>query len=166
MTERENDPRVKLFIQRLEALEPGQRAALKRNAGARLSESRKALGLFYSLLPAGVFESQEETFFLVATLFPMAESGAIGDLGDSLRLARSSKNQKGLDKRVEVLLDADSSQLSFRLRTAVRFLQSNRVRVNWMRLLEDLLYWTHPERHVQERWARSYFKLQIKPENS
>ena len=161
MTEHEIDPRIKLFIQRLEKLDPGQRATLKRNAGTPLAESHEALGMFYSLLPAGAPQQLEELYFLVATLFPLAEGGASGDLGDALRQARSSKNQKGLDRRVEVLLDADEVQVAFRLRAAIHFLQSNRVQVNWYRLLEDLLRWTHPSRIVQERWARSYFKLQL-----
>jgi CRISPR system Cascade subunit CasB len=55
------------------------------------------------------------------------------------------------------LLDADEGQLAYRLRQAVHLLQANRIRVNWLQLLEDLLYWTHPNRFVQRRWAQSYF---------
>jgi CRISPR system Cascade subunit CasB len=55
------------------------------------------------------------------------------------------------------LLDADLVQLHFRLRQAAKFLQSCRVRVNWLQLLEDVLQWEHPDRFIQQRWARSYF---------
>lgn len=164
MAEHEFDPRIILFIRRLEALDPGQRAAFKRNAGSGIAESREALGLFYSLLPGGVPVYQEEMYFLAATLYPLADGGAAGDLGASLHKARTSKNKNGLDRRIETLLDADEGQLPFRLRTAVRFLQSNRVKVNWCQLLEDLLRWNHPDRIVQQRWARSYFKLESKPD--
>ena len=157
MSEREPNPKIATFFERLERLDAGGRARLKRSAGKPLAESRDALGLFYSVLPWGVSAFQEEVYFLAATLFPMADGGGKGDLGTSLRQACQSKNSKGLDRRVEILLDADAAQLPFRLRQAIRFLASCQVRVNWPRLLEDLLYWTHPDRFVQRRWARSYF---------
>lgn len=145
------------FIDRLEALDAGDRARLKRNAGKTLAEAHDALGLFYMLLPKGVPAYQEETYFLVATLFPLADGGAENDLGASLYRAQSMKNNKGLDRRVENLLDADLMQLHFRLRQTIHFLQSCRVHVNWRQLLADLLQWDHPDRYVQQRWARSYF---------
>ncbi len=157
MSDTQDVSRTAFFISRLEKLDSGARARLKRNAGKTLAEAGDALGLFYSLLPHGVPQYQEETYFLVATLYPLAEGGAKGNLGDHLRTAQSAKNSKGLDRRVEILLDADLVQLHFRLRQAIKFLQSCRVHVNWKQLLEDLLQWDHPERFIQQRWARSYF---------
>ncbi len=157
MDDRMSNPQVAEFCERLSRLDAGERARLKRNAGQRLAEARDALGLFYRLLPPGVPVAQEEIYFLLATLYPLADGDGQGDLGASLRLARRSKFAKGLDRRVEILLDADEAQLPFRLRQAVRFLASNRVRVNWAFLLQDLLRWTHPSRFIQQRWARSYF---------
>jgi CRISPR type I-E-associated protein CasB/Cse2 len=156
MSEYQPDPRIASFIARLERLDPGGRARLKRAAGERLKEARE-IGFFYQLLPQGVSEYQEETYFLLATLFPMAAGGNGGDLGLSLQKAKQQKNVKGLDRRVQFLLDADEMQLPFRLRQSVHFLQSCRVSVNWQKLLEDLLNWNHPEHFVQRRWARSYF---------
>ena len=94
---------------------------------------------------------------MVSTLFPLAVSGGQGNLGASLRRARSNENSAGLDRRVEILLDADEAQLPFRLRQAIRVLHANRVGVDWSCLLEDLLRWSSPKRFVQERWARKYF---------
>ena len=100
---------------------------------------------------------QEEEYFLAATLYPLADEGGTGNFGASLRQARQASNAPGVDRRMEILLDADESQLPFRLRQATRFLASNEVRVNWTQLLNDLLYWTHMDRFVQKNWARSYF---------
>jgi len=153
------DPRIVEFCRRLEELDAGEKARLKRNAGRTLAESHDVLGLFFRALPYGVPRSQEETYFLFATLFPLAESGGEGNLGTSLYRARDPKRQEdpGLDRRVEVLLDANQEQLRFRLRQAIRYLDSQRVAVNWPQLLKDLLAWDHPKRYVQENWARSYF---------
>jgi len=150
--------KIETFFERLERLDAGGRARLKRNAGNPLAASRSgALGLFYNLLPPGVPQYHEEKYFLVATLYPIAEAGDQGNLGAALHKARNEKNKKGLDRRVEILLDADWEQLPFRLRQAVRFLHSNRVSLNWRRLLQDLLKWDSPKRFVQQQWARSYF---------
>ena len=150
--------KIETFFERLERLDAGGRARLKRNAGNPLATSRSgALGLFYNLLPPGVPQYHEEKYFLVATLYPIAEDGGQGNLGAALNKARNEKNAKGLNRRVEILLDAQGEQLPFRLRQAVRFLHSNRVRLDWRRLLADLLNWDSPKRFVQQQWARSYF---------
>ncbi len=152
-------PQVTRFIERLADLDAGERARLKRNAGKTLAEARDtALALFYRLLPPGVPEYQEETYFLVATLYPFAEASTDGNLGDALRQARAVVgSRQGLDRRVAILLDADAAQLPFRLRQTIQYLAANRVAVNWAQLLEDLLSWNHPDRWVQRNWARAYF---------
>lgn len=157
MTENEKNANVTYFFARLDKLDIGDRARLKRNSGKTLEEAHEVLGLFYGLLPKGLPQYQEEFYFLVATLFPLNDGGGKGDLGASLTIARSDKNSKGLDRRVERLLDADTVQLNFRLRQTVHFLKSCRVKINWPQLLEDLLLWNHPDRFIQKRWARSYF---------
>jgi len=96
MTENSSTTPTDLFIARLEALDAGDRARLKRNAGKTLAEAHDALGLFYRLLPKGVPAYQEEVYFLVATLFPLADGGAENDLGMSLYRAQSVKIIKGL----------------------------------------------------------------------
>jgi CRISPR system Cascade subunit CasB len=78
---------------------------------------------------------------------------------------RDPKNPKGLDRRVEILLDSDLTQLPFRLRQAVHYLSSKRVAVNWQQLLQDLLRWSHASRIVQKSWARSYFGSPIPARN-
>ncbi len=148
---------TQIFVRHLEELDPGAHARLKRCAGHSMKEARGALTLFYSILPHGVPQAQEEIYFLVATLYPLAENSGQGNLGDALRRARTDQNARGLDRRLEALLDANIDQLPFRLRQTIHFLQSNRIRVNYQTLLTDLLYWSHPDHFIQQRWARSYF---------
>lgn len=160
MSERKSNPKITAFFERLERLDTGERARLKRNAGRSLAEARHtALGLFYRLLPPGVPVAQEETYFLVATLYPLVEGGGTGNLGAALRKVRQTQNAKGLDRRFEILLDADQPQLRFRLRQAIRLLGTNQIRIDWPHLLADLLHWTHPKRFVQRHWAQSYFSF-------
>ena len=167
MAEKEFDPRIVQFIENLAGLDAGERARLKRNAGNTLAQARHtALGLFYKALPSGVPRYQEEAYFLVATLYPLADSGGSGNLGTALRRAQDTQNKAGLDRRIEALLDADEEQLPFRLRQAIRYLYSKRTPVDWAKLLKDLLSWTHPDRFVQKEWARTYFAQQFQAETA
>lgn len=159
MPKNEPDPRIAEFVNKLATLDAGDKAKLKRDAGKPIAEAQ-SIGLFYRLLPYGLrHESDEEKYFIVATLYPLGKSGNSGNFGASLRQARNDKNKKGLDRRVEILLDADLEQLRFRLRQAVKFLKSNEVPINWQILLEDLLRWNPTNRFVQKEWARAYFAL-------
>lgn len=158
MSKYEPDPKVVEFLQKLFKLDAGDKARLKRDAGKLIAESQ-SLGLFYRLLPYGLSTAQEEIFFLLATLYPLGDEGGTGNFGASLRLARDPKNPKGLDRRVEILLDSDKTQLPFRLRQAVRLLKSKHIAINWQQLLVDLKRWNYTSRIVQKQWARTYFGL-------
>jgi CRISPR type I-E-associated protein CasB/Cse2 len=151
---------VAKFIDNLNNLDAGEKARLKRDAGKDLSEAR-SLGLFYRLLPFNTPERLEKGYFLVATLFPLAEAGRSGCLGDALYHARNpdpNKN-KGLDRRIEILLDSDDAQLSYRLQQTIRYLKSKNSPINWQELTEDVLNWNSAFRTVQKKWARAYFRL-------
>lgn len=152
-----DDSRITRFVERLNALDPGNRARLKRHAGKTLDEAPKVLTLFYRLLPESVEPYHEAPFFLVATLFPLAVATEKGNLGDALRALRNDDNAAGLDRRFEILLDADAQQLPYRLRQMVRMLAAQGYPVPWAQLLADLTVWEHPARPVQRAWARRYF---------
>jgi len=153
---------AQIFIEKLGKLDAGDKAKLKRSAGNRIAESRQVMGLFYRLLPEGIPAYLHETFFLVATLFPMIEGTETGSFASAMNKARKKDNQKGLDKRFEILLDADSEQIAFRLRQAIHYLASQNGRMHWETLLDDLSHWDHPERYIQQKWAREYFGNQKK----
>lgn len=158
MAERKNDrqERIQKFVENLKGLDSGDKAKLKRNAGKRLSDARH-IGTFYRILPFGTPQYEEESFFLVATLYPLADSGSMKNFGYSLQRAKDSQNGKGMDRRIEVLIDSDETQLPFHLRQAVRLIHSKNVPVNWEQLLKDLIGWSHADKYVQKQWVRDYF---------
>jgi CRISPR system Cascade subunit CasB len=154
-------PNITRYIDRLDALDPGQRARLKRNAGNTLAESRGLLPLFYRILPGSIAGQRDvETYFLVATLHGLnPRPGFRGNFAQTLAnvAGDSSAHRDGIDCRVAILLDSHRGELPFRLRQAVRFVASHERPIDWPRLLHDLLRWDHPGRIVQRAWARSYF---------
>jgi len=181
-----DDPRtiaVEQFVWRLQGLvvaeDRASLAHLRRAAGEWLGElpaKRRGpvLSLFYGkLLPdlAGRQE-REEDFFLVATLFAIAQMGHDrsqpgsfrGNLGRALRFLKAAKDQlrteagaSPMDRRVVALLDAPREALAFRLRQVVRILGTEHIGVDWALLLRDVMDWDRPNRQVQRRWARAYF---------
>ena len=163
------DKNSKEFLNNLAGLDAGGKARLKRDAGKELAEAH-SIGLFYRLLQNvyGLSAAQEDMYFLVATLYPLADNNNAKNFGASMKALRQSKTRrkeptKSMDKRFEVLLDADKGQLPYRLRQAIKFLKSGeqKVSVNWAQLLKDLLGWQHPSRYVQKEWAREYFSLSV-----
>jgi CRISPR system Cascade subunit CasB len=155
------------FIGKLEALTQrdaarADLARLRRCAGHSLAECPQVFQLFYGLLPYSVRgdDREEERYFLVATLFALdPKSSGASDFGASMRVVAGSRRagQEGVDRRMAVLLDAPSDDLAFRLRQLAALAASADVGINWRSLLSDILWWDHPARRVQRRWARSYF---------
>lgn len=167
MTSYEPTPRqrqIAAFVANLGRLDAAGRARLKRNAGRTLNEAHDVQRVFFQALPyevAGRF-FEEEIYFLVATLYPMAEpcGGGVSlgtTLRTTLRRVRQGRDSASLDRRFQSLLDSDRDQLPFRLRQAVRLAAASEQPIDWAQLLADLLVWEHPERYVQLRWARDYF---------
>lgn len=150
---------VAAFIAALDRLDSAGRARLKRNAGRALREARDVHQVFFQALPPAIAgRPEEEIYFLVATLYPLAKGRNDGaSLGATLRAVRQLRQSESLDRRFQALLDSDVEQLRFRARQAVRLAAASEQRIDWGRLLSDLLAWEHPDRHVQLRWARDYF---------
>ena len=167
------------FLGRLAGLSRGDLATLRREAGNTLGESRRALGLFYRMLPPSLASGRhEEVCFLVATLFALNDRPHSGDFGTTMRDVRAARgggprlegeNEGPIDRRMRVLLDSDfervggragGGELAYRLRQCVSLARSAEVGVDWGQLLDDLTRWDLPERRVQKRWARSYYSNQ------
>lgn len=162
------------FLNGLQRLDSGGLARLRRSAGQSLNESHNSYTVFYPILPRSVERQDEQAiFFLVATLYALCTRAgeherqrggtSLGTALHQLRQGqlsdqgRANDDRISLDRRVLALFNADSDQLPFRLRQIVRLLHSNELSLNWERLLLDLLRWDHPERYIQQRWAREYF---------
>lgn len=166
------------FINELRAIQKqdrGRMSALKRNAGEMLPG--RETSWFYSLLPkAPEQRKQREVYYLIATLFDFNRlPGRPGNFGQTmLQLCNNMKRDPKDFRRFHILLDSEfdrvhdpdevespwadgGGELAYRLRQMVMLMASKDVGIDWAELLVDLCSWSHPNRRIQKKWARSFF---------
>ena len=104
---------------------------------------------------------RRKVHYLVAGLWAQHRSDGGTPDGRSLgatcaAYATSKKASDSPERRFIALLDADRDQLPHRLRQMVALLKA--FPLDWNCLLKDLLGWTVPEKPVQNRWARDFYR--------
>ena len=120
-------------------------------------------------LPESARTQEEDAYFIVGSLFGLWHQGggreAIGpdgkapfNLGGSLAelTKRRASALDGVERRFTTLLDARRADLPHHLRYAVALLKTEGVRVDWLRLLQDIRDWD-TGRRVQRAWGRSFW---------
>lgn len=156
----------KQFFDRLNRLNNGERAALRREAGTMLQEADgAALTAFYRCLPPSVEKRQEEKWFAVACLRCLWDAGeAEGTPLEQVvaALIKSGDLSDSTAHRVEILLDtkwdADGYMLT-KLSRLVKLIRqkSDRRHIDYSGLLDDLIRWNSESQTVQRKWARAVF---------
>lgn len=150
-----------LYLESLAAPEKrGALAALRRGLGQPPGSAVEMFRYIVPWLPSGARGNQETAFYLVAALFALHPvSGRQGDMGAHLaQTRRPDEREDALERRFTALLAAHPDDLPFYLRQTISFLRSKGdIPVNWSQLLIDIQAWSHPERYVQKRWARSFW---------
>lgn len=155
------------LIETLKKLSVGERAALRREAGERLSDaSGRALAAFYRVIPPGLSSRKQECWFCVLTLaclWNVDEAKEDGSMADLLRRLAKRQGTEGMDARIRSLLDTrweEDGYLSAKLCRLARMLRSDNRQVmpDIDSLLTDVLYWNSDRRTVQLRWAQQYFQ--------
>lgn len=158
------------FLDRIEKLDAGKLAMLRRGCGERDPVEGRCPWLV-SLIHGAASES---TAFLVASLLAQYRTADVragrhrsnGNFGTTWRWAIAGNDSKSIERRFHVLLDADydpwsgDGDLPHRLRQMVRYAASRGVGIEWPVMLTDLKFWNHPEKRVQKRWARSFFSAE------
>lgn len=155
------------FVERIERLDAGELAMLRRGCGERDPVEGRCpwmVGLVHGV-------ASEAAAFLVASLLAQYKTSDImadhhrieGNFGLTWRRAIAGTDSKSIRRRFHILLDAaydprtGDGDLPHRLRQMVRYAANKRVGVDWSTLLTDLKFWNQPEKRVQKRWARSFF---------
>lgn len=155
------------FVRRLEGLDNGSLAALRRSCG----ESDPITGRcpwFFGLVHGAASES---VAFLLAGLMAQYKTIDIkagrhrikGSFGATWRKAIAGNASQSLQQRFRTLLDAElnpatgEGDLPHRLRKMVRYSASKGVGIDWPVLLTDLTHWTSQGKQTQKKWARDFY---------
>lgn len=148
---------------------PGVRAALRRSLAMPPGADARVHPIVYPWI-SGVPEPDEWRWFLVAGLMgllpgewrPPSQPVGFGVSARELKQKRDPKPAEGdrtgpTERRFVALLDADQDELPHHMRHILRLMIGAEVRIDFIRLLGDLRWWSHPERRVQRRWARDFW---------
>jgi len=149
---------ARAFVKAVGELHPGEKAALRRNAGNTIAEARGALW-FYRLLDEEGHKDRE-IYFLVATLMGLNKYPLTGNFGLTMAILNGKASQETtMERRFRILLDAtfDGGEMAFRLRQLVKLAASKEVGVDWAQLLVDLRRWHWADKRVQKRWAQVFY---------
>jgi len=170
------------FIENLRNLKKrrkGEFVLLKRALGKLTKEALDALPVFYRCLPykkavefvkADVFEKEliynREIYFLIATLFSFNNRPFKGSFGKTMQQVFLKTGSENIRKRMIRLVSSDfdyindyapgGGTITRNLEQCIRLASSYNVGVDWIQLLEDLIYWTHNDKFIQDRWIRDF----------
>jgi CRISPR system Cascade subunit CasB len=76
-----------------------------------------------------------------------------GAFGAELTLEQKQQREK----RFIDLLDTDADEMPYKLRQAVTLMARDKVGLDWVLLIWDLVRWGDPDRRVQKDWARGFW---------
>lgn len=146
-----------------------------------------------------------QCYYLVASLFALYQQGSSDarprrswhhetdkkdyqrNLGASFKALSEKKDneedkadeerKKSIEKRFSAILNSRSSDLPMRLRHAVLILRSKDIKIDWVRLLKDLLSWKRNEESTfrvnlnknispQRSWAQSFWRFEAETEET
>lgn len=149
------------FVTYLESLreDRGALAALRRGLGHPPGSVADMYRYVVPWLPERGRPTFDAAYYIVASLFALhPQAGGAGNMGDHYGRARDPRGDNvALERRFTTLLAAHPDDLAGQLRQAVSFLRSKEVPVHWHQLLSDVLAWGHPDRYVQQQWARAFW---------
>lgn len=164
----DKNERIKKFIGHLRKL--GAENSPDRGA---LAELRSGLGkkpgsaarMHKHVVPyLGESKSHDDKwFYIVGALYganpAYDENRTIGTCFKTL----SSKSDS-ISARFVALLESHSEDIHKHLAYAVGLFKSNKLGLNYYKLLSDLIWWDHPDRNTQNKWARDFYaNLKRKP---
>lgn len=135
-------------------------AALRRGLSAHAAASAAMHRYLAGWLHDTDSEWDVERFYLVAALFGRYPSPAKAEcnFGGSYRLLHQKRESASVERRFVALLASDAESIGVHLRHAIALISTEDIAVDWARLLRDLKWWPHPERRVQRRWAREFWR--------
>jgi CRISPR type I-E-associated protein CasB/Cse2 len=110
-------------------------------------------------------EGDDIWFYRIAALYAMHRLHRPDvSLGVAMKQCSMRRNSESVEKRFTQLLSAASANLLIPLRNVINLLAADEIPLDWEQLLDDVLYWNHPNKFRQHRLARHFYSNNINPE--
>lgn len=101
---------------------------------------------------------RREVAYLVAGLYALARiTPGDGNFGHAVRKLQGTTDSKSVEQRFIAILEADRDELPHRLRQMITLIRAGGFAPEWNQFYTDLLQWNHPDKYIQQRWARSFY---------
>lgn len=155
-----------------------QLAQLRRGVGKSPGELPELWGAFLKNMPKELMGKDgkpsyaEWAVYITLTLFalhqqghsdPMNEGGEENRLGQAMRkLVRSAEDEENIRRKLSITArSADMAELSYHLKTLVRLLGYDDIRLDYVDLAKDL-YWFQFENHadrIRLKWGQDFYRF-------
>ena len=153
------------LLEGIQKLTTGQQAALRREAGKRMSEADAAsLQAFYSAMPSDTPMYCQERLYAVMCIMCLWKPEERKNHQHFARCLKLIKNSESSDGRLRTLLDTyyqeDDGFLIGKLARLAKQIHSSEKRLfpDCEQLYSDLLKWNSSYRGVQRRWMEMYIR--------
>jgi CRISPR system Cascade subunit CasB len=144
----------------------GAKATFKRALSGEHHHLRKVYR-FTLLYLAGIHEQQQDLWIFVACLATYHDQDsepAPRSFAQSCLDLQASGESKGPERRFRTLLDTDIADVQSPITALVRQIKGKKdkkIPVYYPQLIADLCNWNHPDKFVQDRWARTFWRAPI-----
>lgn len=155
-----------------------QLAQLRRGVGKNPGELPELWGAFLKNMPEELMGKDgkpsyaEWAVYTALTLFalhqqgqsdPMNEEGEENRLGRAMRkLVRSAEDEENIRRKLSIAARSDDmAELSYHLKTLVRLLGNDNIRLDYVDLAKDL-YWFQFENHtdrIRLKWGQDFYRF-------
>lgn len=159
-------------------LSKAQLASLRRGVGKRPGEMPELWGMFLQNMPEELMSKygeptcEEWAIYTTLTLFalhqqghsePMYESNENSHLGCAVRkLVHNDDEEERISFKLGLVADSeDMAELSYRLKTIVRLLSNEAIKLDYVDLAQDL-YFFQKERstnNVRLKWGQDFYRI-------
>jgi len=153
-----DDP-VQGYFDAVGKLNEAQKAALQACISVPLHQAPgEVLILFYSVLPEKVAESDELLYYQAAVLNALNDEPCAPqkNIGAALHAMRTKDNESALFNLIQELIASRLDEIYPLLVKTITLLKKVRIGYCPERLLNDLLFWDHPARTVQDAWLNAF----------
>ena len=115
----------------------------------------------------GLSPRNERLYYLVASLYALHPSRGSGSLGEVARQLAEDGAEESTERRLLALLDEhnDDEALAHYLRQFVGLAKARDVGIDYLRLLDDLRFFSLPSSSVQRAWSKDFYAPAFTPDD-